>query len=241
MQPKPVGKKTESFRNRLTQAAMPELLWKPKAWRRILKVIFRLPDYLALRRAKLKMAKAYDLHNVVKQMPSFVPMYIRAVNKRQIMTLDYLQAYGDEILRHFVQNHFRKRYGLNSPQWNDFLARQEVALKRVVQLRRLRQNQFLKEERKNLPPAVRALISGKNPIEAKQILMQYYQMLDEKERRATLSRKEQDALAYKDKYADIIEKAKMIAMFGQLEQEQKKASNSNPTTAALLTYQKRSK
>ena len=137
---------TERFHTQLGRAVLPKLRWHASNWKYLLSLPFSAwGDFFALRRVKLKMMKAYANRNLVSKTPSFVGAYIRAVNKNQIMTLDYLQAYGEELLRLFVRRHFRRRYGLNSPQWHEFVEKEEGALMEVVERRAARQCLFLEK------------------------------------------------------------------------------------------------
>ena len=116
-----MGNQIEAFYKEMNQATLPSLRWTEKDKKALWKLPFsQWGDYFSLKKAKYKMMNAYAKRKVVRQLPKLVPLYIKAIQKERLMTMDYLQADGDTFLAHLVPNHFSRKYGLKSKQWQAF-------------------------------------------------------------------------------------------------------------------------
>lgn len=183
-----MGNQIEAFYKEMNKATLPSLRWTEKDK----KALWKLPlsqwgDYFSLKKAKKKMMNAYAKRKVVRQLPKLVPLYINAIQKGHVMTLDYLQAYGDTFLAHFVRNHFRRKYGLNSKQWQAFNEKEERLWQDVVALRKGRQEDFLKQkimEIDKIPQEIRQKITKKvETLKIRRSLESYFHYLDGEDRR----------------------------------------------------------
>ena len=182
-----MGNQVEAFYNSMHEVALPTLRWTEADKRSLWNMpISQWGDYFSLRKAKFKMMRFYAKKQVVRNLPKLVPLYIKAVQKGHFMSMDYLQAYGDLILSRFVQNHFQRRYGLNSKQWGEFLKKEEELWQTVVKLRKERQEEFLKQkimELDKIPKKIRERIVKKNrPKLLKKCLESYYHYQDGEDR-----------------------------------------------------------
>ena len=182
-----MGEKTDAFYNQMTQAILPTLRWTKEDERSLWNMPFSLwSDYFSLKKAKRQMMNFYAKHQVVRKMPKLVPTYIKAVQKGRLMTMDYLQAYGDVILAQFVQNHFRRKYGLNSKQWQDFVKKEKILWENIVKMRQERQELFLRKKimsMEKIPAEIRQRILKNNDKKRlKRCLVSYYHYQDGEDR-----------------------------------------------------------
>ena len=182
-----MGSQIEAFYNEMSKAAFPSLRWTEKE----ASSLWNLPlsqwgDYFSLKKAKSKMMNLYAKRQVVRKMPQLVPLYVHAINKGHIMTMDYLQAYGDLILARFVQNHFRRKYGLNSKQWQAFIKKEQTMWDNVVAFRKERQANFFKQkimEIDKIPKEIRQkIIKNNESLKLRRSLLSYYHYLDGEDR-----------------------------------------------------------
>ena len=162
-----MGEKTNTFHEEIQKAILPSLRWTGEDKRSFWSLpISKWGDFFALRKAKHKMMRMYAKHRQLREMPKLVPLYIKAVRKGHVLTLDYLQNYGDLILSHFVQNYFRRKYGFSSKQWEAFLDKEGKVWEQVVALRRRRQEKFFEEQimkLEKIPEKIRRKIIQNTP------------------------------------------------------------------------------
>ena len=182
-----MGIQTEAFHNDMIKAILPKLRWTEQDKRFLWQIPFsQWGDYFSLRKAKHKMMKMYARRQTMQKMPQLVPLYINAIQKGHVLTMDYLQNYGDLILKRFVQNHFRRKYGFNSKEWQTFLDKEEKLWQKVSNVRQHRQEAFLKQrimELEKIPKNIRnRIVKNNEKNRLRRSLEAYYHYLDGEDR-----------------------------------------------------------
>ena len=177
-----MGRQIEEFHKKMNEAVLPKLRWTDEDKKSLWNIPFsQWGDYFSLRKAKLKMMRMYAKRKILRKMPSLVPLYIDAINKNRLLTADYLQEYGGLYLARFVQNSFRRKYGLNSEQWKAFVKKEEAMWNRIMSLRRQRKGDFIKQQIMNLkaiPKDIRRHLVEFDKENLKQRLESYYHYQD---------------------------------------------------------------
>ena len=178
-----MGEKIEAFYEQMDKAVYPSLEWTKKDAASLWNTpISKWGDYFSLKKAKREMAVLYARQQVVRKMPKIVPLYIKSIQRGFVLTADYLQAYGDVILNHFVRKHFRRKYGLNSQAWKDFSQKEEQLWQNIVDLRKARKEEFVERSIMSLdkiPEEVRKKIVRSNPQDSlRKTLESYYRYQD---------------------------------------------------------------
>jgi len=182
-----MGENVNTFYKEQNEAILPTLRWTKEDSSSLWNLPFsKWFDYFALKRAKKKMTIAYASQRPIRGISKLAPDYIKAVQKGHVLTVDYLQTYGDLILTHFVHRHFRKKYGLSSKQWKNFQQKEEKLWNEVIALRNERKENFFKDKIMHLekiPEKIRQrIIKNISQDRLRRALLSYYRYQDGEDR-----------------------------------------------------------